>query len=91
MPGTNKDTTMRKRKYFDEEGVFGFVWGHADSDGLWSGDDSTLAEEFRVSENEAHEVLGELCDRNRIQRVGTATYIVTRWRDRDHADEEGEQ
>jgi len=81
---------MRK-KYCDQESVFAHIWNNADRGGLWSGDDASLAEEFRVSEDEAHEVLVELCDRNRIQRVGTATYIVTRWRDRDDDDEEDEQ
>jgi hypothetical protein len=80
-----------RQKYCDQESVFAHIWQHADADGLWSSDDASLAEAFRVSEDESYEILGELCDRNRIQRVGTATYIVTNWRDRDDADEEDEQ
>jgi hypothetical protein len=78
---------MRK-KDCDQESVFEHIWKHADRDGLWSGDDTTLADEFRVSEDEAQDMLGELCDRNRIQRVGGATYIITRWRERDEPGEE---
>jgi hypothetical protein len=79
---------MRK-KYFDWEYVFEFVWKNADRDGLWTGDASTVAGEFGVTEDEAHEMLGELCDRHLIERVETATYIITRWRERDEvADEE---
>ena len=78
---------MRK-KYCDEESVFEHIWKNADADGLWEGDDARLAVEFSVGEDEAHEMLGELCDRNLIQRVGTATYIITRWRERDDAGKE---
>ena len=27
-------------------------------------------------------MLGELCDRDRIQKLGEATYIITRWPER---------
>jgi hypothetical protein len=47
-----------------------------------------VAAAFNVSEDAAYAVLSDLCDANRIQRVGTATYIVTRWRERDDAAEE---
>jgi hypothetical protein len=79
---------MRK-KCFREEDVFGFIWERADREGMWNGDSATVAEEFGVSDDQAHEVLGELCDRDRIQRIGDAKYIITRWRERDDpADEE---
>jgi hypothetical protein len=81
---------MRK-KYCDQESVFAHIWQHAAADGLWDGSATTLAEKFRVSEDEVHEVLGELCDRNRIPRVGGATYIITRWRERDEPDEEEDE
>jgi hypothetical protein len=78
---------MRKR-YFREEDVFGFIWDAADSDGMWDGNDQTLAVAFNVSADAAYAVLGDLCDRNRLQRVGGATYIITRWRERDEPGEE---
>jgi hypothetical protein len=81
---------MRKR-YFREEDVFGFVWDAADADGMWEGNDQTLAAAFGVTENEAYISLSDLCDRNRLQRIGDATYIITEWRDRDDAEEESER
>jgi hypothetical protein len=36
-----------KKKYFCEQEVFGFIWDSADTDGIWSGNDETLAAEFR--------------------------------------------
>ena len=45
---------MRK-KYFDRKYVYEFIWNSADGDGIWAGDDATLAEKFHVSEDEAHE------------------------------------
>ncbi len=74
-----------KRKYFGEQYVFAFIWNKADADGLWDGDASTVAAEFNVGEDEAYDALGELCDRNLIQRVGNSTYIVTKWPERDEA------
>lgn len=78
---------MRKR-YFGEQYVFNFIWEHADREGMWNGDSATVAEEFGVTEDEAHAVLSELCDRNRIQRIGDAKYIIMRWPERDEAPEE---
>ena len=51
--------------------------------GHGGGDSATVAEEFGVTEDEAYATLGELCDRSRIQKLGAATYIITRWRERD--------
>ena len=73
---------MRK-KCFREEDVFGFIWDHADEEGMWAGDSATVAEEFNVAEDAAYAELSELCDRDRIQRIGEKTYIVTRWPERD--------
>ena len=67
-----------RRRYFREEDVFRFIWDAADSDGLWTGDASTIAAEFGVTEDEAYDALGDLCDRLFIERVGTATYIIAR-------------
>jgi hypothetical protein len=71
-----------KKKYFDEEGVLGFIWKHADDDGMWSGDAATIAEEFGVSENEAHEVLSELCDRGLVEELYPGKYAIAKWQDR---------
>jgi hypothetical protein len=76
-----KDTTMKR--HFCEEYVFGFIWEHADRDGIWDGDDATIAAEFSVLEDEAYDTLSDLTDRDRIQRIGTVRYIVTRWRERE--------
>jgi hypothetical protein len=82
-----KAHTMR-RKYFGEEYVFEFIWQHADRDGLWGGDAETLAAKFNVTKDAAYDALTEICDRDRMQRVGRATYIITRWRERDEPGEE---
>jgi hypothetical protein len=75
---------MRK-KYCDEESVFAHIWDNADADGLWTGDASTVAAAFHVGEDESHAALSDLCDSHLIERVGTTTYIITRWRERDEA------
>jgi hypothetical protein len=78
---------MRK-KYFGEQYVFNFIWEHADREGMWAGDCATVAEEFGVSDDEAYAVLSEMCDRDRIQRIGEKTYIVTKWPERDEPGKE---
>lgn len=78
---------MRK-KCFDEESVFAHLWNSADPDGLWDGDTTTLAAAFDVPEGEADEILGKLCDRGLIQRVGAETYVITRWPERNEPNEE---
>jgi hypothetical protein len=78
---------MRK-KCCSEEEVFAFVRTNADEDGLWTGDAETIAAEFHVSEIEAHDALGELCDGGRIERVYACTYAITRWQERDDLGEE---
>jgi hypothetical protein len=82
-----KGPTMRKKCCCEEE-VFAFAWNNADEDGMWAGDAASVAEEFGVSENEAHEVLGELCDRALVEKVYPGTYAITKWRERDDAGEE---
>ena len=74
---------MKRRKYFDWEQAFHFIWQNADRDGIWKGDAVSLAAEFNVSEDEAHSVLSELCDRHLIERVYLQTYVIVNWRDRD--------
>ena len=67
---------MRKR-HFDHQSVFAHTWNNADTDGLCGGNAAKLGEAFGVSEDEAYDALSELCDRNRLQRIGEAKYIVT--------------
>lgn len=56
---------------------------------MWEGNDQTLAAAFGVAENEAYATLSDLTDRNRLQRLGSETYLITAWRKRDEpADEE---
>jgi len=80
---------MRK-KYFCEEEVFGFVWDSADGEGLWEGTAAIVAAEFHVSEDEAYHVLSELCNRNRVQKIGGSKFAIMNWRDRDELGEEEE-
>ena len=63
-----KGHTMR-RKYFGEECVFEFVWQHCDNDGIWDGDAESVAADFHVSEDEAHEMLSDLANRGLIERL----------------------
>jgi len=79
---------MRK-KYCDQESVFEHIWRNVDRDGLWDGSATTLAEEFHVSEDEAHEMLGELCDRGLIEKLVPGKYAIVKWRERD--DPSGEE
>lgn len=74
---------MRSKKYFDWEEAFRFIWESADRDGIWRGDAASLASEFEVSEDEAHSVLSELCDRRLIEKVYLQTYVIVNWRERD--------
>jgi hypothetical protein len=76
-----------KKKYFDWEYAFEFIWKSVDSEGLWKGDDAALAKEFRVSEDESHTVLGHLSDLGLIEELIPGTYAITKWRERDHADD----
>ena len=78
---------MRK-KHFGDESVFAFVWDAADADGMWEGDDSAIAAEFGVTEGEACDMISQLTDRNLMQRIGDAKYIITRWREHDEPAEE---
>jgi hypothetical protein len=81
-----KGIIMRK-KCFDEEAVFAHLWNNADPDGLWDGDATTLAAAFEVPEREADDILGKLCDRGLIQPVGTETYVITRWPEKNESAE----
>jgi hypothetical protein len=82
-----KAHTMR-RKYFGEEYVFEFIWQHCDNDGIWSGDASTVAAKFGVSEDEAYDALSELCDRGLIEKLVPGKFAIARWPERDDASRE---
>jgi hypothetical protein len=77
-----------KRKYFGWERVFDFIWQHRDRDGLWAGDAASVAAEFHVSEDEAHDVLADLSDRGLIEPLLPGKYAIAKWRERDDPDEE---
>jgi predicted transcriptional regulator of viral defense system len=77
-----------KKKCFDWESVFAFVWNGADEDGLWTVDAAAVARKFGVSEEEVHDMLSDLCDRGLIQRVGTRDFIIMKWPETDRPDAE---
>jgi hypothetical protein len=78
---------MRKR-YCDQESVFQHIWRSADDDGLWTGGGASLGEAFGVSEDEAYDVLSELCDRGHVEEVFPGKYAIVKWRERDDLCEE---
>lgn len=57
-----------------------------DEDGIWNGEAATLAEEFGVSEDEAHSGVTELCDRRLIEQVDKRAYAITNWPERRETD-----
>jgi hypothetical protein len=77
---------LKRKKYFDEERAFEFIWQNADRNGIWHGDAASLGAEFDVSEDDAHSALSDLCARRIIEKVYTGKYIIVNWRDRDDAD-----
>jgi hypothetical protein len=77
-----------RTKYCDQESVFAHIWDNADADGLWDGDDATLAAEFRVSEDESHAALSELCDRGHVEKLYPGKFAIVKWRERDDPGEE---
>jgi hypothetical protein len=82
MPDGERPTNMRK-KYFCEEDVFRFIWDAADRDGIWTGDASTVAGKFGVTEDEAYDALSALCGRGLVERLVPGTFAITEWRERD--------
>jgi hypothetical protein len=78
---------VKRKKYFDAERAFQFIWENADSSGLWCGDAVTLAAEFDVSEDIAESILEELCDRRLIEKLYTRTYFISKWREKDESGE----
>ena len=77
---------MKRKKYFDWEQAFRFIWENADPDGLWHGDAASLAAEFDASAQAADDVLDELRDRRLIERIA-GTYFISGWREKDEIEE----
>jgi hypothetical protein len=77
-----------RNKYCDQESVFEHIWKHADRDGLWDGDAASVAENFGVTEVEAHCALGNLADRRLIEELVPGKYAIVKWPERDNADKE---
>jgi hypothetical protein len=73
---------VRRRKYFDWEQAFHFIWQGADCDGIWNGNTASLAAEFDVSEAAADDVLHELCARRLIEKLYTGKYIIVNWQEK---------
>ena len=74
---------MKRKKYFDGEQAFRFIWENAGHDGIWHGDAASLAEEFDVSEDSAEQVLDDLRGRRLIEKLYTGTFFITNWRERE--------
>jgi DNA-binding FadR family transcriptional regulator len=77
---------MKRKKYFDWEQAFHFIWENADRDGIWHGDAANLASTFEVSEETAREVLDELRGRRLIEMLYTGSFYVSNWREKDNPD-----
>lgn len=73
---------MRRRKYFDWEQAFHFIWQSADRDGIWHDGAASLGAAFDVSEDDAQAGLDELLDRRLIERLYNGAYAISKWRDR---------
>jgi hypothetical protein len=78
---------VKRKKYFDAERAFEFMWQNADRDGIWHGDAVSLAAEFDVSEDIADSTLDELCARRLIEKLYTETFIISKWREKEGPDE----
>ena len=74
---------MRRKKYFDWEEAFHFIWLNADRGGIWRGDAASLAEKFDALENDAESVLDELRERRLIEKLDARTYFLSKWRERE--------
>ena len=74
---------MKRKKYFDWEQAFHFIWQSADREGIWLGDAVSLAQEFDVSDDAAEEVLDDLRSRRLIEKLYTGTFFISNWRERD--------
>jgi hypothetical protein len=78
---------VKRKKCFDIERAFEFMWQNADREGMWLGDAASLAAEFDVSEDIADSTLDELCARRLIEKLYTQTFIISKWREKEDPDE----
>lgn len=74
---------MKRKKYFDWERAFHFIWQNAGRDGIWQGDAASLAEKFDALENDAESVLNELRERRLIEKLDARSYFLSKWRERE--------
>jgi DNA-binding FadR family transcriptional regulator len=74
---------VKRKKHFDSQRAFEFIWQDADQDGIWLGDAVELAAEFDVSEDAVEAVLDELRTRRLIEKLYTGKYIIVNWREKD--------
>jgi hypothetical protein len=74
---------MRRKKYFDWEQAFRFIWENADRDGIWQGDAARLGKEFGALEDDAEAVLDELRQRRLIEKLDARTYYLSKWREKE--------
>jgi hypothetical protein len=72
---------MRRKRYFDWEQAFHFIWQDVGRDGIWHGCAASLAAEFDVSEDNAESVLDELRDRRLIEKLYTGSFYLSNWRE----------
>ena len=72
---------MRRKKYFDWEYVYHFIWQNADRDGIWHGDAVSLAKEFDASQDDAETVMRELRDRRLIEKLYTGSFYLPKRRE----------
>ena len=78
-----------KKKHFDWENIYEFIWNAADEEGLWTGNAETLAREFGVTQDEAYSMLAQLCQRHLIERLFQSTFAIVNWPERHDPDEVG--
>jgi hypothetical protein len=74
---------MRRKKHFDWERAFHFIWQNAGRDGIWQGNAASLAKEFDALEDDAESVLDELRERRLIEKLDARTYFLSKWRERE--------
>lgn len=74
-----------KRKHCDWEGVFAHIWDCADEDGLWDGSAASVAKDFDVSEDRAHEILAEIAHRGLVEEVWPERWAITKWPESDES------
>jgi len=74
---------MRRKRYFDWEQAFHFIWENAYREGIWLGDAASLAEEFDALEDDAESILDELRERRLIEKLDARTYFLSKWREKD--------